>query len=75
MVLCICKAVTERQLDAAIHAGARSLDEISARTGAGSDCGCCKEEIEERLQTGKPGPCGGSCASCPLAPAQVASAA
>jgi bacterioferritin-associated ferredoxin len=75
MVLCICKAVTDRELDAVIHAGARSVAEVESRTGAGTDCGCCREEIEERLRSGAQGPCGGSCASCPMAAAPVASAA
>ena len=74
MVLCICYAVSEVEVDAAIHQGARSLDEISARLGAGSDCGCCQDEIEERL-TSRIGPCGRSCEGCPRSAASLVSAA
>jgi len=65
MVLCICQAVTDREVDAAIHAGARSLDEVAAHCGAGADCGCCREAIEEKLASDRP--CGRGCKDCPRA--------
>jgi bacterioferritin-associated ferredoxin len=71
MVLCVCKAVSDREVDAAIAAGAASLDDVASRCGAGTDCGCCKDAIEERLAR----PCGNGCADCPRGRAQVASAA
>ena len=70
MVLCICQAVTECEVDAVIHAGARSLDEVAARCGAGTDCGCCRDAIEERL--GQERPCGRGCKDCPRAVASAA---
>jgi len=57
LILCICKAVTDRDVDAAVRAGARSVDAIGACCGAGTDCGSCREAIEERIET--------SCAGCP----------
>ncbi|HEX4384182.1 MAG TPA: (2Fe-2S)-binding protein [Myxococcales bacterium] len=74
MVLCICHAITERELDAAIEGGAHTLSEIAERLGAGSDCGCCQSEIEERIES-RVGSCGRSCSGCPRAAAEVASAA
>ena len=70
MVLCICQSLTDHEIDAAIHAGARSLDELSARYGAGADCGSCKEAIEDRLAEAG---CRGNCAACPRSSAQIAS--
>jgi len=58
MVLCICRAVTEREIDAAVRAGARSVDAVGACCGAGTDCGACREAIEARIED--------SCAACPL---------
>ncbi len=75
MILCICKSVSEREVDAAIAAGARSLDDVAARCEAGTDCGCCRDAIEEKLATGSERPCGRGCADCPRAAAPVASAA
>jgi bacterioferritin-associated ferredoxin len=67
MVLCICQAVTDREVDATIHSGARSLDEVAAGCGAGTDCGCCREAIEERLRGQAERPCGRGCTDCPRA--------
>jgi bacterioferritin-associated ferredoxin len=73
VVLCICQAVTDREIDAAIHAGARSLADIEDRCGgAGSDCGCCREAIEARLSTSERRPCGAGCKDCPRAVASAA---
>ncbi len=49
MYVCICHAVTERQVDAAIGAGAGTEEEIGAATGAGTGCGGCLTRICERL--------------------------
>ena len=57
MVLCICRAVTDREIDAAVHAGARSVDAVGVCCGAGTDCGACREAIEARIED--------SCAACP----------
>ena len=57
MVLCICRAITDREIDAAVSAGARSVDAVSACCGAGTDCGACREAIEARIED--------SCAACP----------
>jgi bacterioferritin-associated ferredoxin len=59
MILCICKSVSEREIEAAVRSGARTLAAIGDHCGAGTDCGMCHEAIEERLE--------GSCASCPRA--------
>jgi len=56
MILCVCRRVSEREVDAAVRAGARSVDAVGARCGAGTDCGSCREAIEERLE---------GCSNCP----------
>jgi bacterioferritin-associated ferredoxin len=57
MVLCICRAITEREIDAAVRAGASSVDAVAACCGAGTDCGACRDAIAERISD--------SCAACP----------
>jgi bacterioferritin-associated ferredoxin len=71
MILCICQSVTEREVDAAIRDGARSLADVSRACGAGSDCGCCARTIEQRIDRA----CGGDCSICPRRDAELASAA
>jgi bacterioferritin-associated ferredoxin len=41
MFVCICNGITEHQVRAAIGEGARTVDELSARLGVASGCGCC----------------------------------
>jgi len=65
MVLCICRALTERLLEELVRDGARTLDEVADASGAGTDCGACVDEIEERLGQLKPAACSRQCASCP----------
>jgi bacterioferritin-associated ferredoxin len=67
MVLCICRSLTDREVDAAIQDGARSLTEVAEACGAGTDCGSCLQAIEARLSQDGPAPCGKRCADCPHA--------
>lgn len=46
MFVCHCRAVTDRQINAAIADGATTAAEVSRATGAGSVCGGCIPEIE-----------------------------
>ncbi len=49
MILCSCYAVSERTLRSEIAAGARSIDDLGCRTGAGTECGSCRCELYELL--------------------------
>lgn len=77
MILCLCKAVTDREVDAAIRLGAHTVRAVGEHTGAGTDCGCCETAIADRIAgVARVGaPCGKSCADCPRAPAEAATAA
>ena len=63
MILCVCQAVTDGEIDSAIQGGARSAEEIAVRCGAGNECGGCVDAIEERIAGSAP--CGNRCADCP----------
>ena len=43
MYICICNAITDRQIRAAVASGAASLGELSMQLGVGAGCGCCRE--------------------------------
>jgi bacterioferritin-associated ferredoxin len=49
VILCICNAVTDREVDDVIRRGANSVDAVTQMCGAGGDCGTCVEAIENRL--------------------------
>jgi bacterioferritin-associated ferredoxin len=42
MYVCVCNAVTDRQIEHAVADGADGLDAVIARTGAGACCGSCR---------------------------------
>jgi bacterioferritin-associated ferredoxin len=55
MVLCVCHAVTEREIDDLIRRGAGTASTIGEQCGAGTDCGACVNAIESRCaRTGAP---------------------
>lgn len=41
MYICICNAVTESAIQQAVRGGARSLRDLSFRTGCSTQCGRC----------------------------------
>ena len=49
MYICICNAITDKTINAAIDAGARTLRELSAQTGVATNCGKCATEAQRLL--------------------------
>jgi len=43
MYVCICHAVTERDIRAAVARGATRLEDLAMTLGVGAGCGCCRE--------------------------------
>lgn len=50
MLVCHCKGVTSKQINAEIARGADSVEEIGRRCGAGTGCGGCVPLIEMLLE-------------------------
>ena len=50
MILCLCRGVSHRAIDDAIHRGARTVRAVARETGAGTVCGSCACDLRERLQ-------------------------
>jgi len=51
MILCVCRGVSEREVDETIGCGAATVDDVVRRCGAGGDCGTCHDEIRQLLRT------------------------
>lgn len=49
MYVCICNAVTDRQIRAAADQGVTSMAELSRRTGCSDCCGSCADLASEIL--------------------------
>jgi bacterioferritin-associated ferredoxin len=62
MIICLCAAVTDRDLDKVIEDGASTVEEVGRRCGAGTGCGSCLAELRERLG-GDADPGASACAS------------
>lgn len=43
MYVCLCNAITDKQVIEAVDAGATSVQELGDRLGVGTCCGCCVE--------------------------------
>ncbi len=41
MYICVCQAVTERQITVAVNQGARTLKDLRRELGVASECGRC----------------------------------
>lgn len=51
MYVCICRAISERQIREVVHRGASSLDEVKCYLPVASCCGCCEDTARELVQT------------------------
>jgi bacterioferritin-associated ferredoxin len=49
MIVCLCKAVSDKTIRAAIENGAGSVEAVGAACGAGTGCGSCVPDIEHML--------------------------
>jgi bacterioferritin-associated ferredoxin len=58
----MCHPTSDRDVDAIIDEGARTVEEIGRRCGAGTGCGVCVDELRERLNA-KGASCPRDCAN------------
>ncbi|MDX2086410.1 MAG: (2Fe-2S)-binding protein [Kofleriaceae bacterium] len=63
MLICLCHPTSDRDLDTVIDEGARTVQEIGQRCGAGTGCGACVEELRDRLQAKGANHCSRDCAA------------
>lgn len=48
-LICHCRAVRDCSIKMAVRAGARSVDDVMAMCGAGTDCGGCHIVIQDLI--------------------------
>ncbi len=49
MYICICKAIREREVDAAVRAGARRPADVFRACGKSPQCGTCACDMRNRI--------------------------
>ncbi len=50
MFVCVCRAVTDKEVEASIEAGAHTVEAVTAKCQAGGDCGACHNMIEDMIE-------------------------
>ncbi|HET6344841.1 MAG TPA: (2Fe-2S)-binding protein [Myxococcota bacterium] len=72
MIVCLCKVVSDREIEAAIDEGHTTLKAIARTCGAGTGpgCGACRPAVMAMVQKRT-----GCRAACPAHPAQSADSA
>lgn len=50
MYVCICNAVTERDIEKAVRGGVRSLADLRLATGCSSNCGQCADLADALIE-------------------------
>lgn len=73
MYVCVCNAVTDREIRAAVAGGARSVGDLSMLLGVGAGCGCCRDAAAALVRA--TADCCGNCENCPHATHATALAA
>jgi bacterioferritin-associated ferredoxin len=63
MIVCACHPASDRDVDAVIDEGARTVEDIGRRCGAGTGCGACIDELRDRLAAKGANGCPRDCAS------------
>lgn len=51
MYVCICNAISDRQIQETVAAGATSLGDLQNQLGVATCCGCCAELASSYLST------------------------
>ena len=49
MYVCVCNAVTDREVKSAIEGGADTVAKVTTACAAGGDCGSCKGMIQDMI--------------------------
>ena len=49
MVVCLCRGVRDSEIERLRSQGVICVDEVTAKCGAGADCGMCRDTIQELL--------------------------
>ncbi|MCH2170464.1 (2Fe-2S)-binding protein [Myxococcota bacterium] len=55
MIVCHCRALSDREILAAIQAGAGDTQQIAQTCGAGRECGGCRPVLRRMLERAKGG--------------------
>jgi assimilatory nitrate reductase catalytic subunit len=52
MIVCVCNAVCQREIEMLIASGVDTPDAIERHCGAGGDCGTCRPDVQNLIERG-----------------------
>ena len=52
MLICLCRGITDRDVEELVARGVEDLDAIKRRTGAGTECRLCLADLEAAYREG-----------------------
>jgi len=53
VLVCLCHAVSDRDLDTMVEQGCSTVSQLSRRCGAGADCGACVRDLARGIRQRK----------------------
>ncbi|MDB4930501.1 MAG: (2Fe-2S)-binding protein [Myxococcaceae bacterium] len=54
MIVCVCHGIPCKKIRSVIREGAESVDAVGEACGAGTDCGACRDAIEDLIEETAP---------------------
>lgn len=49
MIVCICRAISDRQIRSAVSDGAQTVAQVRAELGCAGDCGKCAPQVRDMI--------------------------
>jgi len=53
MIVCLCRRVSDREINHLVRQGARTTSDIASACGAGTACGSCVDDVERFVSRGR----------------------
>lgn len=50
MYVCMCKGISDKEIEKSIDDGATTVEQVTRSCRAGGDCGACHDMIEEMIE-------------------------
>ena len=51
MIVCLCHGVNDHKIRRVVEDGAKTVREVGRRCGAGTDCGSCRRQIKDVIES------------------------
>jgi len=56
VIVCLCRSVSDSDIQAAVASGAKTIADVTSFCGAGGGCGACRSDITALIKKSEVGP-------------------